>query len=149
MSSWPLPVEGRRVFMTLHALERYGERVRPHLSAYAQIHQDAARLVECAGVLSDTAPDWVNESWYRDNDTDPRGWLICGDVCFPLAEDREKRGRLVALTTFTRGGISEAARSARNRRRSLRTNAKRKRNKMEDRMMRGHNPRKMAAEFDA
>jgi hypothetical protein len=53
----------------------------------------------------------------------------------------------VALTVLTRGSISDEARRNRNRKRSHRTYAKRKRNKMEDRMFRGQRP-EIAVEFD-
>jgi hypothetical protein len=141
-NSWPLPVDGRRVWMTLHAIERYGDRVRPHLNSYEKIHADAQRLVEVCGLLADGPPAWINGTWEaeREMDTEPRGWLVCGDICFPLAEDREKPGKLVALTVLTRGGISDETRLTRNRRRAHRTYAKRKRNKMDSRLTRGQRP---------
>jgi hypothetical protein len=149
-SAWPLPVEGRRVWMTLHAVERYRDRVRPHLASYDAVHADAARLTGVCGVLATEAPGWVNGTWEeeRQKDTEPRGWLVCGDICMPLADDREKPGKLVALTVLTRGGISDEARTARNRRRSQRTSARRKRNKQGDRLERGRRPVSIP-EFDA
>ena len=146
MASWPLRVADRRIYMTLHALQRYGERVRPHLASYERMHADCARLVQVAGELSDVPPAWINGHWEREMDAEPRGWLVCGDICMPLAEDREKPGRLVALSTLTRGGISDIARADRNRRRSARTHAKRRRARLEHNLMRGQRPE---AEFDA
>jgi hypothetical protein len=141
-NAWPLPVDGRRVWMTLHAIERYRDRVRPHLNSYDAIAADAARLAGVCGVLADRSPAWVNGTWEaeREMDTEPRGWLVCGDICMPLAEDREKPGKLVALTVLTRGGISDETRLTRNRRRAHRTYAKRKRNKMDSRLTRGQRP---------
>jgi hypothetical protein len=105
VSKWCLRVAGRRAYMTDHAIERYGQRVRPHLQRPDELYADA------------------------------------------LAEDRQRPGRLVALTVLTRGSISDEARRNRNRKRSHRTYAKRKRNKMEDRMFRGQRP-EIAVEFD-
>jgi hypothetical protein len=149
MAKWPLSIEGRRAHMTLHAIERYRDRVRPHLNSYEKIHADAQRLVEVCGLLADEPPAWINGAWEaeREMDTEPRGWLICGDICFPLAEDRERPGRLAALTVLTKGGISDEARLSRNRRRSARTHGKRRRAQMESRLMRGQD-RSPAVEFD-
>jgi hypothetical protein len=149
-NAWPLPVDGRRVWMTLHAIERYRDRVRPHLNSYDAIAADAARLAGVCGVLADRSPAWVNGTWEaeREMDTEPRGWLVCGDICMPLAEDREKPGKLVALTVLTKGGISDEARLSRNRRRSARTHGKRRRAQMESRLMRGQD-RSPAVDLDA
>ena len=138
-SSWPLPLRGGRIYMTRHALERYRERVRPHLDAHADLHRDICRLVRCAGELADEPPAWVNGNWDAEQVIDPRGWVVCGDVCMPLAVDRDRPNRWVALTVLTRGGISDEARASRNRHRATRTRAKRKRNKLDSRLNRGHN----------
>jgi hypothetical protein len=146
VSKWGLAIDGRRIHMTDHALERYRERVRPHLEDDDAVYKDARRLVDCAGELVEGAPEWVRYGWVGEN-FDARGWLVCGDIAMPLAEDRQRPGKLVALTVLTRGSISDEARRNRNRKRSHRTYAKRKRNKMEDRMFRGQRP-EIAVEFD-
>ena len=132
---WALPAPGRRVYMTDHALERYRDRVRPHLEDDVALHRDAYRLVEVCGVLTERAPEWANLQ-YTDEPNEPDAWLVCGDVAFVLAVDRQRPSRLVALTVITRGGISELARTNRNRRRSQRTHAKRRRNKMDSKLAR-------------
>jgi hypothetical protein len=146
VSRWCLRVAGRRAYMTDHAIERYGQRVRPHLQRPDELYADARRLVEVAGVLAEDPPEWVAYEWVGEH-MEARGWLVCGDIAMPLAEDRQRPGRLVALTVLTRGSISDEARRNRNRKRSHRTYAKRKRNKMDDRLTRGHRP-EIAVEFD-
>ena len=141
MGRWGLRFAGRRAYMTDHAIERWRQRVRPHLDSDEQAHADAVRLVSAVGEFSETPPAWVNGNWARELETEGRGWLVLGDICMPLAEDREKPGRLVALTVLTRGGISDESRKVRNRMRSHRTYAKRKRNKMDSRLTRGTNRR--------
>lgn len=143
MARWRLTVAGRRAYMTDHAVARYRERVRPHLDSDEAAHADARRLVERVGELADEAPAWVNGNWKAELETKACGWVHCGDICMPLADDREKpgTGRLVVLTVLTRGGISDETRASRNKRRASRTRAKRKRNKLDWRLTRGQNRR--------
>jgi hypothetical protein len=117
---------GERVFLTDHAIARYRERLREHLQTPEQIHADARRLVACCGVIQTAAPEWANPE-AREADA----WLVCGDVAFVLGSDRA-RNRYVALTTVTRGGISDEARRTRNAKRSARSYARRKRNGLPD-----------------
>jgi hypothetical protein len=137
VARWGLQCDGRRIYMTDHAVERYRERVRPHLETDGDVYLDAKRLVDCAGEMSDTAPEWVRYEWVGEH-MEPRGWLVCGDIAMPVTEDRERPGKLVALTVLTRGSISDESRRERNRRRSARTHGKRRRAQMERKLMPGY-----------
>ena len=132
---------GERVYLTDHALERYGERVRPHLQAPQDLQVDAQRLVKACGVLSEAAPEWANCNWEAEA-REPAAWLVCGDVAFVVEVDG--KGRRVALTTITRGGISDQARRERNARRSAKRYARRKRNSAMERAL-GGRPRHLPA----
>jgi hypothetical protein len=100
------------VEVTEHAIERYGERVRPSL-ATGQLESEVLHVVEQVGVIC-----WQPLEWCLTSD-DPTtiGWLNVGaDICFPLQFHRGKRGVLVATTCLTRGLLTEHARAEMNRR---------------------------------
>lgn len=104
-----------RVFVTDHALERYRERVRPHLEDAEAVWADMRRLARTCGELRATPPEWYREAW--ETAEKPCRWLLCGDIAIVCQREAE-RDRLVAVTTIVRGGISDAARAARNRRKA-------------------------------
>ena len=123
MSRFPLQTPGGFiVHMTDHAIARYRERVRPHLDDDLAVYRDAQRLVNVCGMLETETPAWAGCL----DGSEPEMWLVCGDVAFVCALDRRRPGVMVALTVVTRGGISDEARQARNRKRSARTWARRK-----------------------
>jgi hypothetical protein len=96
-----------QVTFTAHAVDRYIERVKPCLGP-------ARARVECMGLalIGEVVP--VSPDWIGCDDKANDGYLVCGDVCFPL------RGGL-AVTCLTRGLVSDRVRAAKNHRRALRT----------------------------
>jgi hypothetical protein len=120
---------GLRVAVSHHALERYAERVRPHLAGDRDaLFADLGRLALSCGSVSPDRPEWVHDDWTVDTGASRTlWWLHCGDIALPLGESVGQE-RLLATTLLTRGGISDAARRGRNRKRSTRTWGARKTN---------------------
>lgn len=116
---------GLRVAVSHHALERYAERVRPHLEGDRDaLFADLGRLVATCGTVGHERPDWVNDDWTVDTGAlRTLFWLDCGDIALPLGETAG-RERLLATTLLTRGGISDVARRGRNLKRSSRTHGR-------------------------
>jgi hypothetical protein len=116
-----LPGLGVRCAVTDHALERYAQRVRPHLEGDQDaLWADLRRLVEACGTTSPKRPEWVREDWTRGEVRDSDLWVHCGDVALVVGESAG-RCPAVMTTVLCRGGISEIARAGRNKRRSART----------------------------
>jgi hypothetical protein len=113
---------GLRVAVSHHALERYAERIRPHLAGDRDaLFADLARLVAACGSVSHERPAWINDDWTVDTGAARTlFWLDCGDIALPLGASVGSE-RLLATTVLTRGGISDVARRNRNRQRSSRT----------------------------
>jgi hypothetical protein len=111
-----LPGLGLAAF-THHALDRYRERVRPHLDSRKAAYEDARRLIEVCAVVDSAPPDWMNGHYDGRStmfDNPQRRYVACGDVCF-IIDPSQGDARWAILTTVCRGGISEAAREHRNR----------------------------------
>jgi hypothetical protein len=123
---------GGRAAVSHHALERYAERVRPHLEGHRDLlYADLQRLVAACGTVSPDRPAWINDDWTTETDeTRTLLWLDCGDIAVPLCGTTGGE-RLLATTLLTRGGISDVARRRRNQRRSSRTWGARKGNRHE------------------
>jgi hypothetical protein len=122
---------GGRAAVSHHALQRYAERVRPHLDGDRDaLFADLQRVVAACGTVSSHRPAWTNLDWTADvaDDLGVLCWLDCGDIALPLCGTAGGE-RLLATTLLTRGGISDVARRRRNRRRSSRTWGARKGNR--------------------
>ena len=88
-----------------HAVERYGERVRPGCSFTTTLEQLVA-VVECAGRIVSEPPLWA--PW--DNGTS--AYLVIGDdIVFPLKA--RGPGEYVAVTCLIRGWLPPSAHAAR------------------------------------
>jgi hypothetical protein len=113
---------GQRAAVSHHALERYAERVRPHLAGDRDaLFADLGRLALSCGSVSPDRPEWVRDDWTVDAGASRTlWWLHCGDIALPLGESVGQE-RLLATTLLARGGISDVARRNRNRQRSSRT----------------------------
>lgn len=98
--------------LTVHAVERFHERVRPGLSR-AAAEEELAFLLALATVTCEP-PAWVRERAVRRADCH----AVMGDVVLPLYACG---GVLVATTCIARGGLSARARQRRNARRAART----------------------------
>lgn len=80
-----LPSDALSVEYRRHAVERYGERVRPGCSFTATLEQ-LHGVVECAGQIVSEPPLWA--PW----DAGTSAYLVVGDdIVFPL-ENRTGRG---------------------------------------------------------
>jgi hypothetical protein len=121
---------GQRAAVSHHALERYAERVRPHLDGDRDaLFADLARLVAACGTVSHDRPPWINDDWTVDTGAARTlFWLDCGDVALPLCGTTGGE-RLLATTLLTRGGISDVARRGRNLKRSSKTHGRRLKNR--------------------
>jgi hypothetical protein len=122
---------GQRAAVSHHALERYAERVRPHLDGDRDaLFADLARLVAACGTVGHERPAWVSRDWITDDGMGPVPmlWLDCGDIAVPL-HGSTGRERLLATTLLTRGGISDVARRGRNLKRSSKTHGRRLKNR--------------------
>jgi hypothetical protein len=95
------------VAFSQHAVSRYIERVKPGLGP-------SRARVECMGLaligeVQPKAPHWIGCD-HKAN----QGFLVCGDICFPLQGGK-------AVTCLVRGLVSDHVRAAKNRRRALKT----------------------------
>jgi hypothetical protein len=106
-----------------HAVERYIERVRPHLTMQRG-RFELERLVRNEGVILDAPPAWVHES----DDVDRRAdaWVEIGStglVC-PVY-------RRIVLTIMHPGGMSTTVRERRNERKRKKKAIQRERRAVE------------------
>jgi hypothetical protein len=114
-----------RIRFTEHAVERFNERVRPTLdrgAAFAEM-----RRVAALGSIQPTAPDWASGP-SRDGTAGPQetlGWLVVGDVAFPLIAPDQPGWAYSAATCLTRGALGGELRREKNRRKSKRGMRKR------------------------
>jgi hypothetical protein len=117
-----LPGHGMTVAVTNHALERYAERVRPHLDGFKRLHADMVRLVAVCGHTSSQAPAWAVPFNGEEPDDVERFYVHCGDICL-LVKASPPGSRLpgAVVTVFAKGGLGETARAHRNRNRAART----------------------------
>ena len=84
---------GQRVRLCPHVIERYHERVKPHLTL-PQARQDLVRLITVAGSQLPTAPIWVANA--ADHESEYIG--LGPDVVIAIS----RRGRsLLAITCLT------------------------------------------------
>lgn len=101
-----------------HAVERYGERVRPGCSSSTTLSQLRA-VVACAGEIAVEPPAWA--PW----DSRSSAYLLLGeDIIFPLRMRAD--GAYVAITCLTRGSLPPSVRAARNARRQRRKSKRRR-----------------------
>jgi hypothetical protein len=117
-----LPGAGVTVAVTNHALERYCERVRPHLDGLKRLHADMVRLAATCGATSPQRPDWATWDWNGGDDEIGRLYVHCGDICL-VVKQSPPGSRLpgAVVTVLARGHMSEIARRDRNRYRAART----------------------------
>src|SRR4051812_25655150 len=109
--------------ITLHAVERFRERVRPALPLDAA-EDELALLLTFAEVTAE-APAWMAHTTREAT----HAYAVIGDVVLPLAAGRE--GVLFAKTCIPRGGISPPARARRSdNRRARRRGSRFRRNRM-------------------
>jgi hypothetical protein len=109
------------VAVTNHALERYGERVRPYLDGLRRLHADMVRLVGVCAVVQDDPPAWVKDDWDREGKRERR-FVVCGDICLVLQLSPEgSRYPAAIVTVLAKGHMGDAARAKRNDRRAART----------------------------
>lgn len=114
-------VEGRRITLTSHAIERYCERLKslpnPTPHEYVRLASELSQLVSDFGRLTKEEPAWIGVP------PEDVGYIrrasiyviVSSDICIPTEVYGTK---LVALTVLTRGSISEARRLRRNQRKS-------------------------------
>lgn len=97
------------VYLTTHAVDRYWERVKPHLRR-DQAQDELERFLPMSEV-SAIAPEW----WVHDpGETEAVAYaLLCDGIVFPLAIHG---AYYTAITCGVRGGLGETARAARNSR---------------------------------
>jgi len=100
------------MILSSHAIERYRDRVKPHLT-FEEAGDELRRLVRHA-TISSQRPSWTNDE--REDAT--YAVLSDGIVLVVLSDQYAAR---IAVTCLTRGGVSDEARAKRNRRRPRRT----------------------------
>ena len=99
-----------RIVLTKHALERFHERVRPALDPDAA-GRELERLAQSAPLAE--VPAWYAEHIVEDVEPPDAAAELAPGVVLLLC----RHGRaLVAVSCVTRSGLSDAARTARNRR---------------------------------
>ena len=104
-----LHIDDLNIILTGHALDRYRERVKPGLLRN-EAEADIISLQSIARLGS--APSWAENAREGLLATDPNidRWLFLGyDVAFPLIDGK-------AITCIAKGGISQATRMKRKRR---------------------------------
>lgn len=116
-------VEGRRITLTPHAIERYCERLKsvpdPTPAEYIRMASELSRLIAEYGHITKEEPYWIGIP------PEDVGFIrraniyviVSSDICLPTETSGQK---LIALTVLTRGSISEARRLKRNQRKSER-----------------------------
>jgi hypothetical protein len=135
-----LELPGGPVAVTNHALERYGERVRPHLAGLKRLHADMARLVGVCGCVQDDPPAWVKDDWDREGEREGR-FVVCGDICLVLQLSPEgSRYPSAVVTVLAKGHMGDVARAKRNSRRAARTWRNGKKVKLPRRRVNSANP---------
>lgn len=102
--------DGRRIAVTVHAQERYLERVLSGHGDAARVQEHLGRLIETVGVLSRLRPEWACSEFGNPADVGTDCYLLLGpDIALPVAHGR-------AITVLARGHISDVARADRNHR---------------------------------
>lgn len=99
------------VELSVHAIQRYRERVRPALGE-PQLEAELV-CVLLHGEISTTPPSWLSGGAKRSG-----AYLGLGDIVFPLVHAGPDL--MVAVTCLCRGTISPDSRGARNQRRQAR-----------------------------
>jgi hypothetical protein len=99
------------VELSVHAIQRYRERVRPALGE-PQLEAELI-CVLLHGEISTTPPPWLSQGAQRCD-----AYLGLGDIVFPLMHAHPDL--MVAVTCLCRGAISPDSRHARNQRRQAR-----------------------------
>lgn len=96
--------------LTVHAIDRYHERVKPGLSR-VDAKADLERMLDLAEVV-DVRPCWAGEGHQADR------WLTLGEgIAFPLVDNA---GTTYAVTCLCNAGLSEQGRERRQRRKRAR-----------------------------
>jgi hypothetical protein len=111
-----LPGDSVALDFSAHAVERFGERLRPGL-AEDQIRRQLWHMLATATVTREPPP------WFSGDRTAVAYLTLGADDCMPL-RDRQQ-GVLLASTLIVRGTISEEVRQRRNIRRATRTTGRR------------------------
>jgi hypothetical protein len=100
------------VILTAHAIERYRDRVKPHLT-FGEASAELRRLLRHATVVSER-PSWSNDRY-----EDATYVVLSDGIALVVRSDQYAAG--VAVTCLTRAGVSDETRTKRNRRRPRRT----------------------------
>ena len=100
------------MILTAHAVERYRDRVKPHLT-FEEANAELRRLLRHA-TISSQRPSWTN-----DKHEDATYAVLSDGIVLVVLGDQHAAG--VAVTCLTRGGVGDEARAKRNRRRPRRT----------------------------
>jgi hypothetical protein len=105
----PRTVDGRRILVTAHAVERFVERVRPGLDA-AQARGELERIL-CTAEVGSRAPAWLAERAVAEGPI----YVVVDDVVLPAVPTAS--GDIRVVTCFARGCWIDDARRRRNARR--------------------------------
>ncbi len=103
--------QGCCVRFSLHSQQRYVERVRPTVEC-ASAARELERVCR-VGAIRNAEPEWLRGRTKRESEL----YLLIGDdIVFPLVRDMGSH-ELVATTCIARGGISDATRAYKRKRR--------------------------------
>lgn len=94
--------------LSVHAIERYRQRVRPSLWG-PHLTTELTRVLHY-GEVSTAPPPWLAQGTTRQGP-----YLTLGDIVFPLAI-QQRPGHALAVTCLTRGSISPETGRRRDRR---------------------------------
>ena len=100
------------MILSVHAIERYRDRVKPHLT-FEEANAELRRLLRHA-TISSQRPGWTH-----DKHEDATYAALSDGIVLVVLSDQYAAG--VAVTCLTRGGVGDEARAKRNRRRPRRT----------------------------
>ncbi len=100
------------MILTAHAIERYRDRVKPHLT-FEEANAELRRLLRTATAVSQR-PSWSNDKY-----EDATYAVLSDGIALVVRSNQYAAG--VAVTCLTRAGVSDEARAKRNKRRPRRT----------------------------
>ena len=99
------------MILTFHAIERYRDRVKPHLT-FEEANAELRRLLRHATISSQ------RPSWSSDKHEGATYAVLSDGIALVVRSDHYAAG--AAVTCLTRGGVGDEARAKRNRRRPRR-----------------------------
>lgn len=104
-----ITLNGRRLKVTAHAVDRYWERAVPACPDWTTARRHLLHVLQTAGDVHARPPRWAAAHDHLDTLADrATGWVVIGDdIALPLV------GNLV-VTCVCRGGISDLTRRRRN-----------------------------------